>query len=178
MIGNNPFRKTIGLLGAHLTSSIQENLFVAGKAFFFEDYFTFSADEIKIFVIDPTSFDGDNLVFEPFSFTASSGPVRVDFYCNSVANSDGTLLTAVNRRCDGDPPLTVLRLNPTGVTLGDRFAGDLVPATGQNPSRSTGAASIGALPLELNPEKKYIAQVTNDNGADTLVEIKMSWFEA
>lgn len=165
-------------LNAFLTTTVQEWLFVQGKSMSFEDYFTFSADEVKTFVVDPTSFTGVNLTFNPISLSATSGPVRVDFYAGTTADEDGTLLGASNRRSGFPAPVTKIRLNPSNISLGTRFAGDLVPATGTAPANSNGSGNQPSLPFEPSKTTKSAFTITNDNGADTIIQIKLTWFEA
>ena len=163
--------------GFLIAGSLQEDLFVKGKSFSFEDYFTFSASEVKTIVLDPTAFTGVNLTFNPVVLSATAGPILVDFYVGTIANADGTLLGASNRRPGFPSPQTILRLNPTGVTLGTRFAGDLVPSTGMNPATSVGAGNMPGLPFEFLNTIKYAVQFTNLNGADTYMQLKVTWFE-
>ncbi|MCK5612881.1 hypothetical protein KAR91_64000 [Candidatus Pacearchaeota archaeon] len=177
MIGNAPLPgSTIGLLGAHLTSTIQENLFVEGKSFSYEDYHTFGADETKIIVFDSTAFEGENLIVNPFGFAATAGPIKIDFYTLVSNNDDGTELFASNRREGFPDPLSVLRLNPTGFS-GTRFAGDLVPATGISVPTGQGSGNQPGLPFELNAAIKHAIGMTNEDGADVVFQMKMTWFE-
>ena len=167
-----------GFTGAPITTNIQENLFIGGFSFSWEDYLTFSADEVKTFVFDGTACSCAQITFEPLTFSADSGPITIDFYAGVTANSDGTLLGASNRRATSSNVTDAeFRLNPTGVSLGTRFAGDFVPSTGTGVGNTSGSASNPALPFEIDKDLKYAFVVTNKNGADTTVQIKSTWFE-
>jgi hypothetical protein len=179
-IGNAPGPgATIGLQKSSLVSSIQENLFVAGKAFSYEDYIQFGADQERIITLDTSAYVGENLVFLPFIFYSTSGPITIDFYTDVVADNNGTILQASNRR-EGFPlPVSVLRLDPSNFS-GFRFAGDLVPAVGLTPAVAKGEhndSNVLGLPFELRSDKKHAIKITNHNGAGVLVQIKMTWFE-
>lgn len=180
-IGNAPGHgSTIGLQKSYLTSSIQENLFVAGKAFSYEDYLEFAANQECVIVLDSSAYAGENLVFLPFNFYSTSGPVTIDFYTDVVADNDGTLLGASNRREGFPAPDSILRLDPSNF-LGLRFAGDIVPAVGVAPAVGTGEHNEGnvlGIPFELIAAKKHAIVIKNHNGAGVLVQIKMTWFEA
>lgn len=179
-IGNAPGPgSTIGLQRNYLISSIQENLFIAGKAFSYEDFLEFSAGQERIIVLDSSAYGGENLVFLPFTFYGTSGPITIDFFTDVTAGDDGVLLGASNRREGFPAPKSILRLDPTGFT-GLRFAGDLVPAVGATPTIGKGEhneSNVLGLPFELISAKKHAIKIKNHNGAGVLVEIKMTWFE-
>jgi hypothetical protein len=168
---------TIGLANSQVVTTPSEELFIQGKAFSFEDYFTFGAAQVKNFIFDPTAFSGNQLVFNPFLFAASSGPLLIDFYANTDADDDGTLLVPSNRRSGFPAPVSVFRLNPTVNDLGTRFAGDSVPATGAGVGNTNGAGNQPGLPFEIDFSLKYAFTITNQDGADTIVQIKTTWFE-
>ena len=167
-----------GETGAAITTTIQENLFIQGYSFSYEDHLSYGADEVKTFVFDPTACSCFQLVVNPFVFAANAGPVRIKIYAGTTANSDGTILQASNRRATSIiTPEAILRLNPTGVTLGTEFAGDLVPATGTGVGNISGGANTGGLPFEIDKALKYALTITNDDGAATFIQMKMTWFE-
>lgn len=180
-IGNAPgIAAFVGSAGQVITGPIQEQLFIEGKSFSYEDYHVFDVDEVKLFVFDPALYAGPQLVFSPLVFAASSGPILVQYYANFLGSADGTLLEASNRRFGFDGPLSTIRLNPTPTVpgaYGTRFAGDMVPATGNNPATSTGAGNSAGLPFEPSPTLKTAFTLTNTDGAATYVQIKMTWFE-
>ncbi len=178
MIGNaEGLGSTIGLLGAHLISPIQEELFVAGKAFSYEDYLLFGSSEVKNIIFDSSGFTGVNLTINPILFGAVSGPILIDFYTNTTFNEDGTILVASNRREGMPAPKSILRLNPTGLTLGDRFSGDMVTASGVGVGNANPGANLAGLPFEINPSKGHALAINNTDGAGVYVQIKMTWFE-
>ena len=84
--------------GPLIMTNIQENAFVLGQSFSYEDYLTYAAAGVKDFIFDPTAFDGTNLVVLPPSFSATAGPVTVEYYAGVAETGDGTPLGISNRR--------------------------------------------------------------------------------
>lgn len=166
-----------GFIEAVRITTIQEELFVLGKAFSYEDYISFSAGETKTIVFDPTAFAGIQIAFNPISFSATSGPIKIDFYTGSDSDDDGTILEPSNRREGFPGPASILRLNPNNITLGDRFAGDLVPANGLGVGNANGGNNQPGLPFEIDFTLKKAITIKNEDGADTLVQLKITWFE-
>lgn len=159
-------------------SQLQEDLFIRGVSFSYEEYLTYNADETKTFVFDGTGCTCSQIIFNPISFTAIAGPVLIDFYAAVTANDDGTSLGISNRRATSDIETgSVLRLNPTGVSLGTAFAGDLVPATETIGQTSQGSSNVPGLPFEIDKTLKYAFTVTNNNGTGTIILVKSTWFE-
>lgn len=178
VIGNNPSgAPNKGPTNSALVMTEAEALFVLGKAFSFEDYFTFGNLEARTFVFDPTAFTGDQIVFNPMLFAGSSGPVLIDFFAGVDADDDGTLLTPSNRRSGFPAPESVFREAPTINDFGTRFAGDSVPSSGAGVGNTNGAGNIAGLPFEINPALKYAITITNQDGAGTIIQLKTTWFE-
>jgi hypothetical protein len=179
MIGNAPRTSAFaGSAGQVITGTVQENLFIEGKSFSYEDWLTYTADETKTFVFDPTACECVQIVFNPIAFSATAGPIEIKFYVGTTADDDGTLLEASNRRATSSvTPQGIWRLNPSNISLGTEFAGDLVPATGVTSATSTGSQNQPNLPFEVLKTSKYAITVKNTDGADTYVQIKSTWFE-
>ena len=78
MLGNGDLAK--GAAGQIVTGTIQENLFILGLSFSWEDYLTYAAAEEKIFVFDPTACTCAQLIFNPLVFSANAGPITIDVY--------------------------------------------------------------------------------------------------
>lgn len=175
---NDEIIETISTIGYQKISNLQEQLFIEGKSFSWEDYLLFGADETRTIVFDPTLFEGLNVTFNPFSFSATSGPILIDIYPDVSDVVGGTVLGASNRREGGDPPVSILTLDPTSLTLGTKFAGDLVPATGLNPATSTGGGNIPGLPFEVDKTKLKALTLHNLDGAGIYVGAKITWFES
>ena len=177
-IGNAPLTgSTIGLLGAGKISTIQDELFVAGKSFSYEDYLTFGTDEVKNIIFDSSAFTGINLIFNPITFAAPAGPITIEFYTGTTSDEDGTVLQSSNRR-EGQPPAqSVIRVGDTNISLGTRFSGDLVPATGTGIGNTNPGSNQPGLPFEIDASVNHAIVITNTDGADVLVQIKMTWFE-
>jgi hypothetical protein len=58
--------------GPLLQTDTQEDSFVNGKVFSYEDYRTYAGSEVANFVFDPTEYTGSNLVILPPSFSLLS----------------------------------------------------------------------------------------------------------
>jgi len=179
-----PISKKVGMLdglaGQYVVGSIQENLFIGGNSFSYVDYLSFADSEVKTFVFDGTACTCEQIVFNTILFSATAGPVLIDFYAGTTADSDGTLLGVSNRRATS--PIVnegVLRLNPSNITLGTRFSGDMVPANAAQGigSSNQGAQSSQGLPFEIDFSIKYAFTITNTNGAGVYVKIDATWFE-
>lgn len=175
MIGNNP--NFAGSEGQIKTSTLEEEWFFQGKSFTFEDYFSFTTDETKTFVFDPSAFDGEKIINIPISLYSTGGPFLASIYVGTDADDDGTVLLAVNRKIGFSLPKSVIRLNPTINSLGTRIGGDIVTGTGQNPSTATGGSNIGVIPIELSTTLKTSITLTNTDGAGIYCETKFTWFE-
>lgn len=177
MIGNGSQAK--GAAGQVVTGSIQENLFILGQSFSYEDWLVYGADETKTFVFDPTACTCDQLVFNPFAFSAQGGPVEIKIFAGVVYTAaTGSILGASNRRATSSiTPEGVLLLNPTITTPGVEFAGDLVPATGTAPANSTGSGNMPGLPFEIDTAFVYKLTVKNIDGAGIRIQFKTTWFE-
>jgi len=175
--GNQP--NFAGAAGQLITGSIQENLFILGQSFSYEDWLTYGADETKTIVFDPTGCDCDQLIFNPFAFSAQSGPIEIGIFAPVTADDDGTVLEASNRRATSPiTPEGILRLNPSNIVKpADRFAGDLVPATGTAPANSSGGGNMLGLPFEIITSVKYALTIKNTDGADVRIQFKTTWFE-
>ena len=179
MISQGPILpKVLTLAGALRQQSINEDLFVQGKSFSYEDYHIMGASGTLTFVFDPTAFTGINIVLEPFTFCSTAGPVTIDIYAGTNADNDGTLLGVSNRRAtSSNLNQAIIRLDPTINNIGTRFAGDLVPATGTAPATSSPSSNKPGLPFELDPTFKYALIATNLDGAGVHFCIKITWFE-
>lgn len=175
-IGNAPVAAAFaGSESQIITGTIQEELFLQGKAFSWEDRLTFGADEVKTIVFDMSLFTGGRLFLNPLIVGASSGPILIDFYTGPTYDLNGTILGASNR-IEGKPaPKSVLRLNPTNVSLGALFSGDTVFATGAGVGNANPGANLLGNPFQIITDKAIT--VTNNDGADTIVQFKLTWFE-
>lgn len=164
-----------GSAGQLIAGSTQEELFIQGKSFSWEDRLTFDAGDVKVIVFDQSLYTGANLTVLPLIIGASSGPVLIDLYTNPTYDKDGTILMASNRREGKPQPKSVLRLNPSNVALGTRFSGDTVFASGTGVGNVNPGANVPGLPFEIVADKAL--EITNTDGAGTIVQFKVTWFE-
>jgi hypothetical protein len=183
MIGNAPKTSAFaGTAGQIITGTIQENLFINGFSFSYVDYLVYALAGTKTIVFDGSACECSQIVFNPILFSASAGPILIDFYANVTLNATpgGTILQASNRRATS-PNVTdaILYLDPTIDDLGTRFSGDLVPS---NESAGVGTSNQGAsssqgLPFEIDSSLLYAFTMENLDGADTYIKVDMTWFE-
>lgn len=180
MIGNGDNLESYRtIFNAFKTTNTQEDAFVNGLVFSYEDYLIYGDDEVKNFIFDPTAFTGTNLVITPPQFSASSGPITVEYFIGATADNDGTLLGISNRRgTSSNVNKAILRLAPSNISEGTRFAGRLIPATGVNPNQGSGNASGSNLPFEIDCSVKYLIRITNTDGAGVYVQTDFTWIEA
>jgi hypothetical protein len=172
-------KKLISIADSINLSSIQEYLFVQGKSFSYEDYLLFGSSETKTLVFDPTAFAGTNMVFNPIAFGANAGPILIDFYYGTEADDDGELLGVSNRRAPlGITNKGIWSLNPSNISLGTRFSGDMVPANETIGQTAIGASNNPGLPFEIFTNTKYALTIENKNGAGVYVQMKATWFES
>jgi hypothetical protein len=165
--------------GPLVVTSIQEDSFINGSVFSYEDYRTFATDEIANFIFNPTAFTGDKLIVLAPAFSATAGPVLVEYYAGVVESGDGVVLDVSNRRgTSASTPESTFKLNPTTISnAGVRFTGRLVPSTATTPINLAGATASGNLPFELNTTVKYLVRITNTNGDNTIIQTDFSWIE-
>ena len=182
-LGNTP-GPTKGVTGANLISSIPEDFFARGKAFTYQDYLTYAADEVNNFIFDPTNYvsppgaQARIVGFFP-SFFAEAGPLLVDFYYGTVEAGDGAPLLIFNRDSQSvNMPLSTLKLNPTVITdNGTRFTGIGIPANSIGSGQQISSSVEDQLPFALDITKKYLIKVKNTNGAGTIVTMRFTFFE-
>ena len=170
-----------GAAGQIISSDIQENLFILGLSYSWEDYLTYSASEEKIFVFDPTACTCAQLVFNPLVFSANAGPITIDIYTSvSWTPGTGTLAVASNRReTSPNTPEAILRYG-SAATLGfsgTKFAGDLIPANGAAAPNAAGNSNPEGLPFEIDISIIKAVGLTNTDGNGILVSHKFNWFE-
>ena len=184
-IGNGPILpRVFGELGAIREVSFIQECFLRGTAFSYIDYLSYSSDETKDFVVDPTAFvnppGGYNRVMaEVPIFNATAGPVTVKVFGDVQASDDGVLIPLYNRDGRSSKPVsdTIIRLNPTISNPGINFANYLVPATGVSPATGSNAAVQDILPYNLRLDQKYLFRVTNTNGNGVLVGVSSTLYE-
>jgi hypothetical protein len=165
--------------GPLVVTSRQENIFVSGRIFSYEDFRTYAASEVAYFIFDPTAFEGESLIVSAPSFSATAGPVLVEYYAGVIESGDGTILGVSNRLgSSGNVSSATFKLNPTTISNeGIRFTGRLVPSTATTPINVGGATASGSLPFELDTSFKYLVKVTNTNGDGTIIQTDFTWME-
>lgn len=169
------------------TISIQEHFFFLGQVFSFEDYFLFSEGETKTIITDPTGFEPlgagvqTRIPFNPLVANSTAGPILIDFYVGADSDDDGEVLGTSNRDSTNPKLISdiILRLNPSNIVKGTRFAGDLIAANATGPGNNTliGSQNVLSLPFAISNLTKYAIDLTNVNGDGVYVQIKLTWLE-
>lgn len=155
-----------------------QTLYEMGHAYTYSDYRVYGADEVADYVFDSTGVPATAKLeaFVP-TLTAEAGPVTLETYVVITAADDGTLLTPFNRLGSSENTTTVvIRLNPTISDTGTRISGRMVPATA-GVIVNVGSTGGGELPFGSVPGIKTLLRVTNTNGADTMIEFRITFFE-
>lgn len=146
-----------------------------GCLFTMSDYFTFGADETKRFLLDPTVCTCRKVSIKELIFSATVGPMKIEFFANTQAADNGTAYSLFNRNIkSANIAKTVLRLNPTVTANGIRIAGRCVTATGANPITGIPAIDPEKKELKLNKSMKYMLAVHNTNGAGAIMQLDFS----
>lgn len=160
------------------TRTILDEAFIRGNVFSYEDYRVMGADEVVDILFDPTDFSGQNLIITAPQFASSGGPITVDFYIGTDADSDGTLLDPSNRKGTSDiEPQSIIRLNPTINSVGTRFTGRVIPATSTAPATASNASAGSNIPFEIDTSYKYLIRFTNTDGAGVYLQTDFTWLE-
>jgi hypothetical protein len=169
--------KIKSLADAFRTVSLQEDAFVAGKAFTHSDYTLGVATSAVIdYLFDPTACSCDQIIAEVPVFNATAGPVTVEFYSAPTTTANGTELISFNRRSGGASAEAKLYVGPTISDVGTRFSGLLLPATAATQG-NTGDQTIQGLPFEVNKAAKVLIRVTNKNGDGVDIGRRFDWVE-
>lgn len=173
-----------GITGSNMVTSIPEDFMARGKAFTYQDYLFYAADEIKNFIFDPTGYappPGSQQRVVGFfpSIFAEAGPVKVDFFADPTEAGDGAPLVIFNRDATSlQAPASTLKLNPSVISDdGARFTGIGVPANSVGSGQAVSSSVEDSLPLALDIDLKYLIRVENTNGANTMIMMRFTFFE-
>jgi hypothetical protein len=176
------FTAAIGITNAVNITSLQDNFFASGQSFTLSHDYTFTTSETKNFLVDPTGYvppEGgqDRVVANVPSFAASAGPLKVEFFVGTTVSANGTQQTTFNRDAtSSNVAQTCIYLAPTITDDGTGFSELLIPATAGGPV-NVGSNSPIDLPFAMDSTLKLLMRVTNENGADTRVGIRFTFFE-
>lgn len=187
MIGNGLIPK--GSPPGVVMMSQEEYYFLLGLAFTQSSIYTFGSAEDKLFLFDPTNYIPDpgasqklgQIVSEPPSFFAESGPLEIRFYgAPTLGPATPTPVTPppFNRNpafgVSAQLELSLLDQEPTD--RGTLFSEILIPATGTH-GNSTGFESAKTLPFAPTLDEQIIISVLNTDGADNSVGMRINWYE-
>jgi hypothetical protein len=168
----NPF-STVDIIGCQV---------LEGNVFTFIKRVSFEADEVISVIFDTSAYTGDYVyAFNP-TFRATAGPIRIDGYINSKY-SGGSDVSSFIFNNSANPAVfktakSKIIVGATIDTPGIITAERLVPASGSNPATATGSESIpGDVFYEFPAGAIVEFEFTNDNGADTLVELTYIFIE-
>lgn len=167
-----------------ITTSQRETALLKGQAFTQSQVFTLSAGLILNFLIDPTGYVPEEdqiygeIVFEVPSFSATGGPILIEFFTNPIFTLPGALVTPPPFNRDaGNPRTPQLSLTqaPTLTSPGTLLSQILLPAT------STGVVGTPSSVSEALPfifgEHALLMRTTNENGAGVRFNIRHNWYE-
>lgn len=172
------------ITGGNIAVSIPEDFFARGKAFTHQDYHTMVAAQVMNFIFDPTAYvpppGALNRIVGFFpSIFAEAGPILMDIYYDVDASGDGVVQEIFNRdSISTNVASSTLKLDPTTITSpGTRFTGIGIPANSIGSGQQVSSSVEDQLPFALDTTKKYLIRLTNQNGADTLVTMRFTFFE-
>ncbi len=162
-------------LGA-TTAGWADRLACEGKAFLFADYKPYANGQVIDWIFDATNYTGDYIYLIAPTFSATGGPVFIDFYVNSEYTG-GTQQVVTNRKSDGPAAQSQVWFDVTITTLGPKVAGRLIPAGGSSPATAIPAESTSQL---LSIFEKTIVQhlrITNGHNGAIYQQGDFTWFE-
>lgn len=172
------------IFNAQRTTSLQEELFIAGRAFTARDVVTaLSATNLYIH-FDARAVSNKQIIFNPLQFVAgSAGPIVVTYYVNPTLTAGGrTPIVGSNRRATSSNVYEgiIEFVAPANVSsAGTKFTAQLIPSnSGGGALPDSGNITAQGLPFEINTAYDYLLEIDNTNGADTLFEYNIDWFEA
>lgn len=163
--------------GAVKTTTIEIDAFVNGKSFTHSDYTLDVAESAVInYIFDARDCTCEHVVAENPIFSATSGPVTIEYYVGAMVSALGTELFTFNRRPGGATAKAKLYVAPTITGDGLRIAGQLVTAT-EAVQGDTGSTTSSGLPFEIDQTNLMLIRVTNTNGAGVDIGRLLNWVE-
>lgn len=125
-------------------------------------------------VFDVTPCACTRIYFNPIAWESTGGPLLIDYWLGTDADSDGTVQLPFNRNAESPiTPEAIIQLNPTINTIGIfDYINSLLPATNK-----VGADSAGGQPVKINKLFKYAATVQNTLNQAVIAQIDATWFE-
>lgn len=182
--GNTPNSKVAGIIN----TSQREAFFLLGMAFTQSSVFTMGSGGVLNFLIDPTNYLPDQeqiynkIIYEIPAFSATAGPILIEFFSNPVTSSPGTdtFPLPFNRIADSQRTVQLkITQGPTVSDFGVKLSEILIPATSIG-IHGTPAAVTEILPFSMHVGENgtpLLMRVTNQNGSNTMVGIRHNWFE-
>ena len=185
-IGEEACQVQVGSTTGAVVTSQKEAALLRGQAFTQSQVFTFSAGQVKDFIISPQSYvpgptqlEG-RIFFEIPIMSAIDGPVLVEFYDSPVITTQGTSLALPLFNRDSQSSISaqlIITQDPVLSSTGDPLSQLLIASSVTR--FSTSSASVGASPLAygLNNNADLLFRITNDGGNDNQVSIRHYWYE-
>jgi len=182
MIGDNPnLAATMFEFGAQTVVDINSQKVFRDVVFSWSRRFAIGASATVDIVIDPTGASGKTLVVLPVSVIAQgAGPIFVDVYYGTDADSDGTEWIGVNRdNRSNTAALTKLRLSPTINDAGTKIPFEfMIPSDGV-PATATFAGEVhDSLILIPKTDGKYMFRFVNQEADIASCLFSLTIFEA
>ncbi len=180
MIGEGGLGNAISPFGAVVSLEIDKAKVIEGITHSISKRLTFGGSSTTEIVIDPTSFTGNMLVFLPVTFKAyGAGPINIDLYVGTNSDSDGTVLSTINRNNES-PNVSQLeiRLNPTVNSVGVKTPVEFVMFSNGTPAAAiAGGSSKQDLVFVPDRTNKYMFRIINTDNSDAYGYVAMNWFE-
>lgn len=165
-----------------------EHYFIKEQAFTQSQRFVFGTDEVKWFLIDPTSYipgptqEIGQIIFRLPGISAEAGPIFIDFYSSptlGAAVATPLALPSFNRVSGSaiTAQLELSSLNVAPTSLGAPLSQLMVPATATGVGNRSGDSIVEQLPFSIGLATPLLMVLTNKNGAGTDVAVRHGWFE-
>lgn len=158
--------------GINISRYITDFIF-RGFCYSVSQRFTIGAGEYFQLFFDSTECTkaGKRVVVFPPVFSATKGPVDIDFYA-ATGYTGGTSCLITKRAYYGENNLCTLTYGPTGADKGTLYAQNMIPAT-----RGTGAGTADELEIVFPPNSKILIDFYNNDVLDSVVLFRVIWFE-
>lgn len=160
---------------AHTIAEWQDRLICEGKGYYYSDYSLYTNQQTINWIFNPTAYPGQYYFFILPSFSATGGPVLVDFFLNPIYTG-GTPQQVNSLKSDAIPAVSQVLKGVTINTPGFRVSGRLIPAGTQGVVTTPSEAQTRQLTIF---EKFLIPhlQVRNTVVQSVYVQIDFVWFE-
>jgi len=182
MIGDGLISGAVSPFGAIINLSIENAKIVEGITWSIADRFVVQPATTKVFDIlfDPTAFSKSELILLPISFKAfGAGPVFIDTYVDPVVTANGTEILSINRNLKiADAAELKIYKQPTTSSPGSKLPPEFsIFSDGTAAVAHVGGSVSIDLVLVIDPTKKYLFRLSNQENTNADATISSAWFE-